>query len=239
MNSRTSTYLLVACLLLCACDCQDRPTPVRSTQGKVAEVAITSHEGPAPVMAPPEGTPVTSERLQPFASDSLAGYAASGAVDLRNTALPNGGEVPAARRTYKRGSQKLQLEINDSLHTPAIRQLISSQQGQTRKTAQMDYRGTEINGHPAIVQWSSATETAMVNMLIDGRFLASVKVSQVETVEPAIEVANALPVAEIAKLARSIELPQKPGATGVPPQQAEAAEDEAASTGSRAQPATR
>jgi hypothetical protein len=203
----------------------------------VAEVASTSHEGPAPVMAPPEGTPLASDRLQPYAADSLAGYTASGAAELRNAPLPNGGQVPAVRRTYERGSQKLQLEINDSLHTPAIRQLITNQQGEARKTPEMDYRGTEINGHPAIVQWSSTTETAMVNVLIDDRFLVSVKVSPVETVEPAVEVANALPVAEIAKLAQPIAPPGKADTEDAPAKRGGVAKDEAATPAVPAQPA--
>jgi hypothetical protein len=239
MNSRTSTYLLVPWLVLSACDCQDHRTPARSAQGVVAEVASTSHEGPAPVMAPPEGTPLASNRLQPYATDVLAGYAASGAAELRSSPLPNGGQVPAVRRTYERGPQKLQLEINDSLHTPAIRQLITNQQGQARKTPEMDYRGTEVNGHPAIVQWSSTTQTAMVNVLIANRFLASVKVSPVETAEPAVEVANALPVAEIAKLAQPIAPPGKPGTEDAPAKPGDVAQHEAATPAAPAQPAAR
>jgi hypothetical protein len=156
-------------------------------------------------MPPPEGTPLTTEQLQAYTPETLAGYVASGEPEPRSTALPNGGQLPAVRRTYARGEHKLQFELSDSLHAPGVRQLVASQQGQTRKTKQVDFRATEINGYPSIVQWHSTTRIAIVNMVIGGRFLATVKVSPVDAAEPAIEVANALPVAAIAKLGPPIE----------------------------------
>jgi hypothetical protein len=171
---------------------------------------------------------VPSEQLELHAPDALAGFTANGDAELHDTPLPNGGQMTAVRRTYVRGAQKLQLELSDPLHVPALREAVMGQQGQARTTKQVESRGIEINGHPALVQRRSASRTAIVNMLINGRFLANVKVSPVDSTDPAIEVANALPVAEIAKLAPTAALPEKSESAKSVPGKTDAPDDKAA-----------
>jgi hypothetical protein len=216
MDSRIGTYLLLPGLVLGACECQELPAPPRlPQQTQVAEVA--NSEGPAPQLPPPEGTPLSAERLERFVPDRLAGFASAGQVERLDNPLPNGGQLPAVRRSYARAGQKLQLELSDLLHAPGMGELVTSQQGSTRTTKQVDFRGATINGFPAIVQWHSATRIGMVNMLVNGRFLASIQVSPADSAEAAVEAAGALPAREIAQLAPPLVAPAEPTGTNDAP----------------------
>jgi hypothetical protein len=200
--------------------------PARSAQAPVSKGA--SSEGPAPVLPPPKGTPIASAQLESHAPDAFAGFAADGPAEPHDTPLPNGGQVTAVRRTYTHGAQKLQLELSDLLHAPALGELVVSQQGEARKTERVEFRGIEINGYPALVQKHSSSQTGIINMLINGRFLANVKVSPVDTAESAIEIAKALPIAELAKLAPKAALPEMADSTEGAPGEPEARKSEAA-----------
>jgi hypothetical protein len=167
-------------------------------------------EGEPPSLPAPEGTPVPTERLATQAPDAIAGFAASGPAEHRGTPLPNGGQVPLIQRDYARDVFKLRLDISDALQAPSLRQLVTSRQGQERKAAGVDFRGMLVAGQPAIVQWHETNRTAVVNMVIEGRFMANVKVSPAENAELALEVANALPVAAIAALAAPGAGPARP-----------------------------
>jgi hypothetical protein len=141
--------------------------------------------------------------------DTFAGFVAEGAAELRDMPLPNGGKMTGVRRTYRRGPQSLELELTDALHAPAVTQLITARQGAERKTDKSEFRGASVGGNPAIVQWT-APSTAIVNMLVAGRFLANFKISPVESAELALTAAGSLPVAEIVKLAGTTAAPSAP-----------------------------
>jgi hypothetical protein len=132
--------------------------------------------------------------------DTFAGFVADGAPALRDVPLPNGGKMTGVRRSYRRGQQSLELELSDTLHAPAVSQLIASQQGAERKAGKSEFRGASVGGHPAIVQWT-APGTAIVNMVVGGRFLANFRISPVESIGPALAAAESLPVSQIVKLA--------------------------------------
>jgi hypothetical protein len=216
MNGRLGGLWMLVLLPAAACECNDaRSSPARSAQPPSSESPapfseLVTSEGPPLKLPAAEGTPVSPERLASLAPDAIAGFAARGPAVPRSTPLPNGGQLPLARRNYARDVFTLQLDFSDALHAPNFRQLITSRQGQVRKAAGVDFRGTLVAGQPAIVQWHEANRTAVVNMVIEGRFMAHVKVSPAESAELALEVANALPVAAVGALGAPGGTPAKP-----------------------------
>src|SRR5688572_2529189 len=131
MPSRIRSVLL-ACLLIGACECDDTGPPARASQ---TSTPAAPSEPPPSNLPPPEGTPLEPEALMKFAPDALAGFTANGPAEPKKAQLPNGGTLVWLHRQYHRGEQKLQLEVSDSLHAPGVREVVLAQQGQQRKTA--------------------------------------------------------------------------------------------------------
>jgi hypothetical protein len=205
MDDRPSQTALLMTVLLCACECGDGQAPQRNAQRNTS--SATHGEGAGIRLPPPEGTPVAAEDLVTYAPEAFFGFTATEPVQRRNSPLPNGGTLTSVRRSYKRDEQTLQLEVTDTQHALAVRELVTQQQGQDRKSEQSEFKGTTVAGHPALVQWHGSNDTAIVNMLVGDRFMVNVKVSPVESPETAVGAASALPVAELVKLAGAADPP--------------------------------
>ena len=215
MTTRAFVFLLLACLCTAACDCSERGATSRGVHPAAQPGPLTG-EGALPELPAPQGTPLAADDLAPLAPSVLAGFTASGPAERRSTPLPNGGELTAVRRAYTRDDTKLQLELTDSLHAPAVRKLITSQQGQVRKAARVDFRGMAVEGHPAIVQFQEKTRTATVSLVVGDRLTVNLRVSPASSAEPALEAARALPFAELARLAGGLSTVASDGSAREP-----------------------
>jgi hypothetical protein len=198
MSSRTH-IALIACFMLSACNCEDGNTPQRKAQGASAANEPTGEARPN--LPPPEGTPVEPKVLERFAPESLPGeFTADGDAQRRSSPLPNGGTLPGIRRTYRRATQKLTLDITDSLHAASLRELVIAQQGQERKTARSEFKGASVAGQPALIQFHQPTETAIVNMVVGDRYMLNIKVSPVDSAQPALAAAAGLALSDLAQV---------------------------------------
>jgi hypothetical protein len=192
--------------LLCACgDCSGELAPARRAQQPVPDEpakAAAPTEGPDPQRALelPEGTPVETELLQRFAPDSIGDWKARAPVEAQTMPLGNGGALTRIHRGYARGEQRLELEISDTLHAPALRKMVESQQGLERSTGKKSFRGMSIGGQAALVQWFGANHLALVNVLVRSRILVNLKVTPADDAEDAVKIAGTLPFEKLGDL---------------------------------------
>ena len=227
--NRLGSWLVVACAaLLCACgDCSGELTPAKRAQQPLPDqpaTPATSTEGTDPrrALELPEGTPIDTDLLQRFAPDSIADWKARAPVDAQTMPLGNGGALTRVHRGYARGEQRLELEISDTLHAPALRKMVESQQGLERSTGKKSFRGMPIAGQPALVQWFGANHLALVNVLVRSRILVNIKVTPADDVEDTVKIAGTLPLEKIGDLIDNEDgagEPTAPAEPGAPTQQ--------------------
>lgn len=148
----------------------------------------------------PGGQPLSGEVFRKFAPDNIAGYVAEGPGEVLSAPLANGGTLTTFSRNYKRGTKTLRLEYSDGLHAPLLAKVIEQQQGVSRKTDLNEFNGTKVSGHPAVLQFQSNSRTAYANVLIAGRLLLNARVIPADDIQAAVEVAAALPLADVAAL---------------------------------------
>ena len=198
---RLRSCVLLLCAPLVACDCNGAAAPAKHVQSAATGQEQAQGEGRSlPQLGPAHGTPLAPERLRAFLPDSLGGFAAAKAPELQSMPLASGGVMTVVRRTYEQGPTTLKVEISDIQHAPALRKLIEAQRDAARSTEQSSFRGGQIAGSPALIQWHGPSRTALANVLLAGRILVTVKVDPADSAEPAVSAAGVLPLARLAQL---------------------------------------
>jgi len=177
------TKLLLSLLLsMSACNCEDTPEPLRTAapgaQGLTAEPL-------------PPGVPLASSELARVMPTSLAGFTALAPAEGHERKVPNGGTLRLARRQYEGPAGKLLVELTDSLHAPAIRKIMEHQHDADNPIGE-HMKPLHIKGHPGLSQMHTKTATAIVNVLVAKRLLFTVKLHSTDTLEHALEFAEAL-----------------------------------------------
>jgi hypothetical protein len=225
MRLRSRPWLL-ACTLLAGCaNCEGDAPPPREP---LVDDEDEADEPRKPVgLPPPEGAALDPEAMKPWTPDSIAGFTATGAAELRTISIANGGKLTSAHRDYKQGETEMRLEIRDTQHAPMLAQLVTGQMGQERKSGDSVFRGATVAGHPALLQWHGSTKTAMANVLVGDRVLVNVKLKPAADADATTPIITALPLADLVKLASTTQAepgtpaPEAKPAPAVPPAGAE------------------
>ena len=100
----------------CDCTCARRAPGVKATE--IKQPPGFARDAFKPPATPIEGEPVDQQLLLPLLPDQIDGYVAEAPATARRVNVPNGGALTTAKRSYKKGSSSLELEIIDSLHSP-------------------------------------------------------------------------------------------------------------------------
>jgi hypothetical protein len=213
-RSKLKWLVLLSWLSASCSTCGERPKPPRSEQQSVGSSPLANGPAQGPK---PEGTPLPAASLQGHLPETLTGAAPKGPATLHSLPLANGGVMTMVRRTYKEGEREIELEIGDALHAAAPRQLVASQQGVSRKSEQSIFLGEAVDGQPALIQWHGPSHTALAHLVVADRFLVNLRVSPANDEQPARAAAHALPLAELAALAKAQPAPPAPAPPAADP----------------------
>ncbi|MGD8858895.1 MAG: hypothetical protein PVI30_02720 [Myxococcales bacterium] len=188
--------LLVVAALCCvaACECERGKSPKRAAQPPTATPASNR------VIELPPGDPVSVEQLSKLLPREVGGYRADEPSEQRTEKLSTGGKRPIAHRHYAKGGDRLELELTDTHHTPAVRALMTLSRPITTDNDQ-EFNPGEVRGFPAIIRYDASSRTAIVNVLVADRFLLNVKLLDTADAQPAVDVAGSIDLAGIARLA--------------------------------------
>ncbi len=192
-NAKLTSLALL--LSLSACTCEPEPQPERKQEPSGAEM----RDKLTKAMPVPPGDLIATDKMGAFLPDELAGFTSTLAFEARETPIPNGGTLHVARREYAKGDLRLQVEITDSLHAPAIAKLVEHQHTSDRPV-RARIKPRVIRGRPALSQHHVDTKTAIVNVLVRKRLLINVKVLQTDKLDDALAVADAIDYEGLAAL---------------------------------------
>jgi len=196
------------CLASClsACTCEDDSAPDRSAQAPLASDRPTRDLQGLP---PPEGQPLAAKVMAKALPDSIGAFRAKGISQPVTRGLPNGGTMTVARRIYVRDGLEYHLQVSDLHHSPEARAIFDKQREFEDQGKETPFYSLRVQGRRAMAQHFEATNTAIVNVLIEDRVLANIKVTGVPEITTAAEMAESLPLDALTALVKSVASPAK------------------------------
>lgn len=180
-----------ACLLAgCANACDESANRAHRTQQVPSASEATQPPSEVRTEVPVDATLVSPKQLATLLVDRIGDFEATGSATTTATHLPSGNTLPQARRNYRRGNVDLEIEVMDTLYTPAVGAIVKRAQTMKRETATNLMMGFQFKGNPAVKQWTKVNDTARVGTLIGERLILNVNVTPASSPDIALAVAQ-------------------------------------------------
>jgi hypothetical protein len=196
----TAAHCATLALSLHACRCDDEsPKRKAEAHARPALQGEANNEG-APEPPLPSGTPLGGDVLLAALPMTFGQATAEGESSAQDTPLSNGGLVPVAKRSYRKGELSIQVQLSDTLHAPAFKSMLEKQEGKSQSGKETSWKGITIGAASGVAMHQKRQDMALVRVMLDDRILLTVQVQPAQSPDIAVEIAQQLPMDQLLKL---------------------------------------